>query len=295
MSSKLLFARLKFQPKITHWDSSQNTIQREKETLLNVISWDIDINANLAPTNRRYLIKNNVQWKFGGINSEKGYIFGRLAKMKGHVRLIEDEKNKDFKQDLIKEANICNFLIDVKNHIIVYESKKYVGPKAPIEVISGAFNNYYKNSEEISFTLIKDRREIIKRINELDAITTIKLVLSPSNPHSGPTSKKMDTFLKNLKASRMNLEISSDSVHKGGIDLHAEDGFLSSGIRLAEEGYGNAQVKGVPKDKTKKQQIIIKSVNLPIFVRVELTKDDEKNIKLLKEKIFEILLILSEE
>jgi hypothetical protein len=292
MDSVLLFARIYFDTKLTHFIEEKSKKKRERELLLNVISPDSTINSLLKKKGKTTLIKHNEIWKFGGIQHGEDYIFGRLGKIKGHIFNSFDEKNKDFIKSEVREANLCNFLIDLENHIIVYESKRNIGEKAPIIVIQDAFNSFFDTEERIHINLITDNRKIIKRIRELKSIIEIKMRLLPTNPDSTPSSDKMDQFLKELHADKIKIEASSSK----GIDLEGGGGLIQSGLRLAEEGYGYVQVRGIIVTPHKQQQIeLINLFNLPMKEREELSESDKIAISQLKRKITTIIDLLNVE
>jgi hypothetical protein len=290
MKSVLLFARINFDTKLTHFIQEESKLQREREILLKVISPDVKINSLLKKKGKTYFIKHNEIWKFGGIKHGEDYIFGRLGKIKGHILNLFDEKNKDFIKSEIREANPCNFLIDLTKHILIYESKRNIGEKAPILVIQDAFNSFFENEEKIQIIPITDKRKIINRINELQSITQIKMRLNPTNPDNTSSSDKMDQFLKELRADKIKIEALSTK----GIDLDGGGGLIRSGLRLAEEGYGNAQVRGIKITQYKQQKIeLISLFNLPIKENEELSENDIIAIKQLKTKITVIVDLLN--
>jgi len=285
MDSVLLFARIKFAVKLTTFYEKKQKREIERDALLQIINYDFNINYHLSKFNGK---KGRVEWKFGGIKSSNDYIFGRLGKVKGHISNIIDSKSKDFIKNETKEANVCNFLIDLKSHIIIYESKKNIGEKSPLRVIETAFNSFHRKAEKITIQPLTDRREIINRINDLEAITIIKLNLHPTNPDSTPSSDKMDAFINDLNADKVVLEITSDR----GISLEGAEGIITSGLRLAEEGYGNARVTGRKKGSAEGEKLeIINSVHLPIRETDTLPERDNQIIQLFREKIADILRI----
>ncbi|MFA5196556.1 MAG: DUF4747 family protein [Bacteroidales bacterium] len=292
MKSVLLFARLYFDTKITHFTEVESKKERECQLLLDVISPDSNINSLLKKMGKTSLIIHNETWKFGGIQHGENYIFGRLGKIKGHIYNFFDEKNKDFIKSEFHEANLCNFLIDLDNHIIVYESRRNIGEKAPILVIQDTFNSFFDNAEKIHINLITDNRKIIDRIRELNSIIEIKMKLNPTNPDSTPSSDKMDQFLKELNADKIKIEASSSK----GIDLEGGGGLIQSGLRLAEEGYGYVQVKGIMITPHKQQKIeLINLFNLPMKEREDLSESDKIAINQLKKKIKSVIELLNVE
>ncbi|PKL62831.1 MAG: hypothetical protein CVV31_03940 [Methanomicrobiales archaeon HGW-Methanomicrobiales-2] len=290
MSSNLLFARITFSPTLDDFFEEGNKLEQEKKRLLKVISWDTDILKHLVGPGKSKISKKNVEWKFGGVQEGEDYIYGRIAKCKGHIASIADNVTKDFKPEYQREAFVCNFLIDLRNHVFAYESKRNVGEKAPLWIISGVYNGIY-GSEMMKLNLITDKRKITKRINELSVITSVKLSLVPTNPDMTPSSTKMDALIRNLHATRITIEASSGS----GLDLKGEDGLLNSGLALAEEGYGSAKVTGLKEksDGLQKEEVI-NSYNLPVKEKAELDKNDGENIVRLKNIISSVINILKD-
>src|SRR5665647_2707962 len=192
MTSKLHFARFHFEPAITITTQEEEKIklEKDKQKLLKIISFETDINKYLQETKHKNLSNETISWQFGGINAEDDYIYGKLRKVKIKKTTLLDNDNKDFKPGVQEDGEVCNFLFYIKNHIFTYESKKNVGSKAPILIIESIFNSYYSNTdntddtnkkEKIIFELLKNRKEISQRISELKIITYVKLSLYPTN------------------------------------------------------------------------------------------------------------------
>ncbi len=270
MPSNLLFARITFNPTLDDFSSSANKLESEKKRLLKVISWDTDILGQITGPEKSKIKIKNVEWKFGGIKEGEDYIYGRIAKCKGHIASIADNETKDFKKEYQREAFVCNFLIDLRNHIFAYEAKRDVGKKAPLWIISGVYNSFH-GSDMMRLNLITDKRKITKRINELSVITSIKLSLVPTNPDMTSSSAKMDSLIRNIRASRFNIEATSGY----GLELTGEGGLLNSGLALAEDGYGSAKVTGLKE-------------------KAELGENDDKNITHLKDVISSVIKILKD-
>lgn len=290
MPSSLRFARITFHPTLDDYMEGLNKLELEKDRLLKVISWDTEILGYIKGFEKSRVNIKNVEWKFGGVKEGDEYIYGRIAKCKGHITSIADNKTKDFKKEYQREAFVCNFLIDLRNHILAYESKRNVGEKAPLWIISGVYNGFY-GSNMMKLNLITDKRKITKRINELSTITSIKLSLVPTNPNSTPTSDKMDSFLRNVNATKLTIEANS----KGGLDLKGEEGLLNSGLALAEEGYGSAKVTGLKeKGGEFQKEEVINTYNLPIREEAELGGNDDKNIIRLQRVISSVITILKD-
>lgn len=294
MTSKLLFARFHFEPalKAVTEEDKKSKLKMDKQKLLKIISFETDINQHLQDSKHKGLLKENILWQFGGIKAGEDYIYGRLGKVKVKKTSVIDPIIKDFKPSTQTDGEVCNFLFDIKNHIFAYESKRNVGRKAPYLIIESIFNSYYgskdekTNNEKITFEVLKNRKEILHRIGELKVITRIKLSLYPTNPNSSPSSQKMDEYIRSFGADKFNLEFTASE--KGdGLDLNAAEGIAKSGIRLAEEGYGNARIEGLKeteikeeKGKSKKKVEVIDSVGFPIEKHVNLSTNDDENIKI---------------
>jgi len=297
MTSKLHFSRFHFEPIVAiNTEEEKIKLENDKQKLLKIISFETDINKYLKGSKHKNLINEKISWQFGGINAEDYYIYGKLRKVKVRKTTLIDEDKKDFKTGVQEDGEVCNFLFDIKNHIFTYESKRNVGSKAPILIIESIFNSYYgeadnadgaNKKEKIIFELLKNRKEISQRIDELKIITYVKLSLYPTNPNSSPTSKNMDEYLKSIGAEKADFEYFA-SEKGNGIDLNAVNGIVKSGIRLAEEGYGNARIKGLKeveikeeKGTSKRKIDVINSIGFPIEREVSLTPNNERNKEIL--------------
>jgi|GEM_PF-2829966 len=301
MSSILLFHRFHFDPRIEAKNQDENIskLKTEKETLLKLISFDTDINKFIRESIHTSLLRKDTSWNFGGITEGEDYIYGRLGKVKGKITNVIDPEIKDFIPNVQKEGDVCNFLFDMKNHILTYESKRNVGPKAPYLIIKTIFNSYYSEKVRIEFELLKNRKEILQKINELDGITSIKLNLRSTNPDGTTSSKKMDEYIRSFRATKMNIEIIAPK--NGSIDINASSGIVQSGIRLAEEGHGSARIEGFKeievqeeKGKSTRKAEIIDSVGLPIQKNITLSNKDYENIKKLMNTTSDLIKMYNE-
>lgn len=287
MSNILYFARINFEPQIEAKTPEEHIekIKKEKNILLKIISSKADIYQYLVNSEHSVLVKNNVTWRFGGIKSGDDYIYGRLGKVKGRMTDNFDESIQDFKSKVQTSTSVCNFLIDLNNHVYAYEYKRNVGPKAPMFIIETAFNSYYKTqNKKMTLDPLLNREELLQKISELKVITSVKLNLYPTNPDSTPSSKKMDDLIKDLRANKLTIELNASKIGDG-IDLNAADGIITSGIRQAEEGHGSARIEGLKesiipeeKGKSKVKTQVIDSINLPIRKEVTMGKNANENI-----------------
>lgn len=298
----ILFARLIFEPNLSDWTMNKTErTQAQVNSLLKIISYQFNPNevilrkinqqrANLKRVlkvqfrrDSRYYEKNT--WKFGGINSNNNQISGKLAKKTGLDINLENDEIEDFTSETIESSNYCRFVIDLENHILCFENKKNVGELSPLCVIQDAFNAYFDGSEKIQINLINDRRKISEKIQQFKRITRIKLNLSITNPNSTPISKRMDDSLRSMRIRKMEINATSFD----GLDMEAEEGYLKSGLALAEEGYGTAQVIGVVSKNGKDSEISMRSYNLPYHEAVDISnKSEEQIFNLYLKKISEV-------
>lgn len=68
MSSILQFSRFHFEPVITAITQEEEKLknERDKQKLLNIISFETDINQYLQGSKYKTLSKENISWQFGG-------------------------------------------------------------------------------------------------------------------------------------------------------------------------------------------------------------------------------------
>ena len=97
----------------------------------------------------------------------------------------------------------------------------------------------------------------------------------------------MDEYIKSFGADKINFELTAPE-NSNGVNLEAAGRIAKSGIRLAEEGYGTARIEGLKeieikkeKGKSKRKIEVIDSVGLPIKENVNLSNNDDENIKIL--------------
>lgn len=285
--SQLLFARLHFSKKLHHFDNNNlSDINYKKRILLDVIKYETEITRLLAVNGKNAHLRGGFKWNFAGIKTGDDYIYGKLGKSTKFNTLKRDDKTKDYVPTEIAIDNVMVFLINLEQNIIVFESKKDIGHKAPLDIIKDIFNIIHKDKESLELELITDKREIIKRLNRMKFINKICLNVHPTNPHSTDSSEKMDNWLKQGRISRLKIEAHSEDK---GIDLENLD-LIRSGLYLAQEGHGSGKIDGKIGDK--KEKLI--TGKYPIRKEGNIQKDDEMNIKILLHQIKELIRALEE-
>lgn len=305
--SQLLFARLIFDPNPSDISlSKEELIEVRKKSLLKVISYSVNPNKiilqkldelkhlkekkspdTIKPEIKRdasYYEKN--QYQFLGIHHTQTAIAGKLAKTSEQYFNSIDEETEDIRIEFKKTAHYCYFMIDLKTSIICFENRKTVGNHAPILLIQDVFNALFAGVEQIQIHLINDKREITKNIKDFSRITSIKLILSTTNPDSTSLSKPMDDFLHKIQAQKIEINTTSAT----GLDIEASEGFLKSGLALAEEGYGTAKIIGFIKIRGEEIIKTVKSFNLPFRDRTDLLslEEDKDRDAILLEKINQV-------
>ena len=284
MASTLQFARLIFDTKLQHFETN-NREEYNKIILLKVIDYDTPIVKLLSKAGKNIHIID-ATWNFAGIKEgildNIPYIYGKLGKESTQTHLVRDNKKKDYVLSETTDAYVIYFLIDLKKNVLVYESKRNVGEKAPLDIIKDVFNSYYDDKEELEIEIITDKRKIVERMNRLSTLDIVDLNVYRTNPESTSGSDKMDTFLREGHIRRLHLKAYSD---KKGIQLNKVD-LIKSGFHLAEEGYGSAKAIGKIGDNYEE----IVTGDIPIKIDTNLTKDDDQiNIKTLLYQIREAL------
>ncbi|MBU3904878.1 MAG: DUF4747 family protein [Nanoarchaeota archaeon] len=272
MESTVLFGRIYFTPKLKHFVEKMNVPEHRKSVLLDVINWDTDINKLLIESHGNRFLEDII-WKFAGIKSDQNYIYGKLARETEKTDLIRDDTKKDYILGLTQDTDITYFLIDLEHSVIAYQSKPNMSDKRILNIISNVFNIYHSDREEITITPITDRREMINTIKTFTKLNKITINVQRTNPDSTSSSDKMDKFLRDGHIKRMLLTAYGD---ERGIDLKNVE-LIKSGIHLADEGYGKAELKGIKEDV----ESSIETGNIPLKSKIKIEKEnDEKNIKM---------------
>jgi hypothetical protein len=282
MGSVLVFARLNFHTKIHHpYNDAQKMQEHRCKILLDVIKYETPIKKLLTEAKKKQHIPEGFDWHFVVSKSEKGYIYGKLGKDTKSYRLTPDDFKKDYVMTETIEAYIIYFLIDLVNNVMVYEVKKMVGNKAPIEILTDTFNAYHKDKEDLEINIIADKREIISRIQRLRKIEEIEFNVTPTNPHSTPCSGTMDEFLKSGNIGRLHL----NAFAKGEGSIKLEDvPLLHSGFYLAQEGHGSG--------KARYKNEVVTTGDIPIKSNADLNTNEDTRIQTLLYHIKEMLKII---
>ena len=281
--SSLLFARITFESKLQHFSENMGKYGKNKyylDKFLEIINSDTNINKNLNKAGKHKLLKNH-SWRFGCVKSGDNYIYAKLGKTKEYNITHFDKNKKDFINESTDNSLVIRFLIDLNSKVFVYQHKRDVGNKAPINLIESLFNSYFDNKEQITIKTITDKQQIVSMMKKLTKLESIELNVYRTNPNSTHGSDKMDDFLKKGNIKKILIKAQSDEM---GINLNNID-LLNSGFHLAEEGYGTGKARGKidNKDKT------INIGNVPIREDDDLLDDDNINIKILLKQITKVL------
>lgn len=178
------------------------------------------------------------EWRFGDVEVKDGYIYGRLGKIRrGKTKFVYDESKKGFKESESHEteAEIANFVISLKRHVMVFEERRpNIGYTEFIFSFTTGFSNYVKKRDALNITLITDKILVENIIKNARKIMTARFVIKPSNPDWDADSKKIDEELKAMKAQSGKLEVTN----KDGLDFHKPT-ILRGAIAQSNMGYGH--------------------------------------------------------
>lgn len=280
--STIRFARLSFEPKLSHFTDSRDKIERRKEALLEVINWETDVNRLLKETSSSYLTKRG-DWGFGGVITGDTFIAGRIGKEKDREGRMKDPEKRDYVPVERKYADVAFFVIDLDNMIMAYEYKRSPGKKAPYRIIRDVFNNHHDGEEIVSFSPLVDREEFSQELRNIDVVTQLHFVnLHPTNPGSTERSEPMDNFLRRSGIDDLLLNASSGKEdNERGIQVR-EEPLLDGGLSLAEEGYGRAEVRGRDTNGNEKR-VTTEETPKEAVVEIEEENDSRNREKLLRE------------
>lgn len=232
------FARLELTPKLSHFTSDQEALERRRETLRNVIRYETEINLLLEGSEQEYLI-NRGDWNFAGIDVGEDYISGKIGKETDNERTVRDDEKKDYVEKEGQDADIAFFVIDLRNSVMAYEYRRNVGKKVPYRLIQGIYNSYHEGKEELKASALIDREEFRQAVSEIEEIKKVSFTnLSPTNPDFTEYSKAMDEFLREINVDNANINATGDD-----IDLFGKDE-IAGAVGLSEEGHGTATVVG---------------------------------------------------
>jgi hypothetical protein len=284
--STIRFARLKFEPKLSHFTGDGDVIKRRKDALCEVIDWSTDVNALLQGTDMAGKTQKG-QWYFGDVDDKGKFISARLGKQTEDTRRKPDEDIKGFRQVEDDNTIVSTFVIDLESSVMSYEFRRDIGGKAPFRILRAVFNSYHDEEEKLSMSPLVDKEEVRAELDRLEKITRVRFAgLSPPNPDSTDSSRSMHEFLQESGIEKLLFDGESDGEEDDeGINLR-EEPLLDGGLNLAEEGYGSATIEGEDKDGEEKQ---VTTDEKPIESEVEMTEEVDVDRQILVEEIREAL------
>jgi len=209
----------------------------ERENIIKMVSK----NENLAEDEDFF-------WRFGGIRilENKNIILGRVGKIRKSRLMTEfDDKTNDFieKKTDIKFAYSSNFCIFLDKNLILFERKFGIGFMEIKNKIEEIFTDMCKIEMEIE--LLKDKKEVMKIIQESDKLIEIDFSIRPTNPDSDEDMKVIDNLLKQSKAKKARMKFENKIE---GLETK-EKNIISSGIALCSKGYGSYRIKAKKGDR----------------------------------------------
>lgn len=220
---------------------------------------------------KEFFASRRQRWGFFDVREEASahgtFLRGFLAKFK----TLDDAEVADLTNHSISVESIENrviakslFYLHIKTGLIAFHPvAAFISISTFRHVFSKIFekglSNFFVESE---ISMIDDRVEFFRAVESLDRIFKIKIILHPSNPHSGRMWKRLDQRIKRRNATTLTEELRND---KPDDSLRIENDLdLRSKFMMANDGYGVAEVSGTQDGQSR----TFKTSQNPVTVKV---------------------------
>lgn len=205
----------------------------------------------------KILRKSSHLWGFFDIEEvsfqDHGFISGYLVKL----RPASDEETADIDTHQLKHEELLNktvakslFFLDANSGLIAYHpAGRDIDDPHFRAMFAKLFEEAYEGFfVDVQIQTVEERLKIFEALKRFSRIIELDVYLHPSNPRYSSVWKRVDDRMKMLNASSYTERYKS---RVGGEGLKVdEDDEIRSKITMADDGYGEAKVKGQLGDKT---------------------------------------------
>jgi hypothetical protein len=192
------------------------------------------------------------EWTFLNINAlqhdGREFFSGFLVKFKPEsqeeiARLDTRTLQVAIARDLVQSK--ARFFIEVETGLIFYHPSI---PEIPRDVFETRFSQLFEKGLgnffiDAQIDPIREQFSILQEIERFEAILQVDITLRPSNPDHSEMWANQDEKLKRRRA-RWARETLAGSETNGGLNIK-DDPEIRSSFCMAEDGYGEAYVRGI--------------------------------------------------
>lgn len=228
--------------------------------------------------------RRNTTWTFVDIKEilidNDKYVTGKLCKVKliSKENRFSEEKHKLYEEEVKNIAFTSEFLLDVNNELLVFESNGEIKEEHFIENFSKLCSSIDIKIGELKIKLYPKKESIDNLIKDINKVYYAKFNIVPANFKSKNGFSKLDETLKLDKINEMNTVIKSESG-----EINTEEGSVFDGfMNMVKKAYGSFNITASLKNEKKKTQIGSKNLLYTMNIVKGDNDTDEELVKKFK-------------
>lgn len=173
-------------------------------------------------------------------------ILGRVTR-RTYINLGDfDEDDETYEEKRSKNDRQISFYFDIKNEVVVYNSKSYFGYKKFIKAFRKIINTCYPGEETFEVELIKNYSDALEDIKGFKKIKSMTTVFIPPNANSEEFQILFGKKAKENKDNNIVKEKNTLIADEKGLPINGE--IVKRGLYLGILGYGTYEAEGIGKD-----------------------------------------------
>lgn len=182
------------------------------------------------------------------------FFHGYIAKYKSETEgEVVDLKSRAIKDEIFPYMTVAKvrFFVHPKTGILIYHTKGNDLNKSSFinrfkDLLEKAYDNFFV---KIDINAINESVKFFESLKKFKKIKFLKIELTPSNPENRDIWEKLDERLRRLKVTKYTETYQAEKKEES---LQLDDAEINSKLEMANDGYGDAEVKGIDENGNRK-------------------------------------------
>ncbi len=227
------------------------------------------------------LLKRDYEWGFFQVESvelgSESYMHGFLVKSKPKTKdevIVKETHQIDTEERLNSVAAMSRFFLHIPSGLIAYRPiHQHINDSHFRQTFKMLFEDAHGNFfTSVDIQTVDERDELLSIIKSFTSITRVSITLHPTNPGFDPIYEAFDERLRHRGVETHQESYTAKNLEVG-LNLSNDEDFISK-ITMANDGYGEARVKG----KMEGKEVIVSTKDHPIGVAVPVAEDESPQV-----------------
>jgi len=178
------------------------------------------------------------KWYFGDYEVESDRIYGEFGKVYSEEPDIYDEEKGVFVESTTPntEADYSLFLLHLEKNILIYNTRNRIGKNQFINKFREGFRRSVSDAAEMKTEFIQNT-DSVERVVEETTVKEAEFDLVPSNPENEDEWEDLDERIKDMLATRLDLDAESAQ------GLNFDEELLRQALEMSKSSYGEFYLK----------------------------------------------------